>query len=57
MASGSTNFAMLFQIKDGPACIVFSLFTERSVTKLVFEINIKGSNPTGAQLTELIMFL
>ena len=25
--SGSTNFTMLFQIKDGPACIVLNIKT------------------------------
>ena len=31
MMSGSSNFSMLFQIKDSPACIVFSLFSKRSI--------------------------
>ena len=35
MTSGSTNFTMLFQIKDGPACIVFSLFPKRSIVAAV----------------------
>ena len=29
--SGSTNFTMLLPVEDGPACIVFSLFPERSI--------------------------
>ena len=29
--SGSTDFTMLLQIEDGPACVVFSLFPDRSI--------------------------
>ena len=31
MTSGSTNSTMLFQIQDGPAYIVFSLYPKRSI--------------------------
>ena len=36
MTSGSANFAMLLQIKDGSACIVFSLFPKRSIGVVAF---------------------
>ena len=31
MTNGPINFTMLFQIDDGLACIVFSLFSKRSI--------------------------
>ena len=31
MTTGFTNFTMLFQIEDGPVCIVFSFFPKRSI--------------------------
>ena len=31
MTTGSANFTMLFQIEEGPTCIVFSLFPKRSI--------------------------
>ena len=31
MTSGFTNYMMLFQIGDGPACIVFSLLPKRGI--------------------------
>ena len=29
MTSGSTNFTKLFQIQEGPACIIFNLFPKK----------------------------
>ena len=38
--SGSTNFTMLFQVKDGPACVVLNIKTACSQAKrhLICEI-------------------
>ena len=39
MRSDSTNFTMLFQIEDGPACVVFSLFLKKSFGQKILEIH------------------
>ena len=45
MTSDSTNFAVLFQIKDTPACFGFSLFPKRSINffaAVKFQIEAQG---------------